>query len=376
MTAPLQQHGGNRDELAGHWPLPDAVLDFSVNTHPLGPPRAALAAARRALAGVGEYPDPAAEGLSRAIAAHHGLPAHCILAGNGATELIDLLPRALGVRKALVVCPTYGEYGAAVLRAGGGVQTVWRTQLARFPREEVADAVARGRCDLVVLCSPNNPTGDRLPDAAFDAVLGACEATGARLLLDEAFVEYDPDGSRVSQVARRPALMVLRGFTKFYALAGLRVGYLAAAPEVVRLLKAARPPWSVNRVADAAARACLGLEPMDGDGGPGYQARERSRIAHLRPRFAQGLADLGLEVLPSAANFLLCRLPTGESADRLYEALARDGYLTRHCRSFGLGDRYLRLRVHRAAANRALLKALARHLEAPRGRAAGATMPP
>lgn len=377
MSVPFQRHGGNRRQVAARWPVPEDLLDFSVNTHPLGPPRAALAAARRALSRASEYPDPEAADLAEAVALAHGLSSRSVLPGNGATELIDLLPRALGVRKALVVAPTYGEYGEAVRRAGGAVQVVWREEVDRFPAAAVEDAVTRGRCDLVVLCSPNNPTGDRIGDGAFHRVLSACEAVGARLLLDEAFVEYDGEGSRIGLVARRPALMVLRGFTKFYALAGLRVGYLAAAPEVVRLLKGARPPWSVSRVAEAAALACLGL--------PGYAERERRRMDRLRPAFAKSLAGLGLEVAPSAANFLLCRLPPGAGADRLYEGLARDGCLVRHCGSFGLGDRYLRLRVHRRSANAALLPVLAHHLAAgsvppaprrARAAAAGATMRP
>jgi threonine-phosphate decarboxylase len=222
VRAPLQRHGGDRRQVAAHWPVPDDLLDFSVNTHPLGPPRAALAAARRALALAGDYPDPDAHALAEAVGRAHHLSAHCILPGNGATELIDLIPRALGVRKALVVAPTYGEYGEAVLRAGGAVQAVWREDVERFPLDAVEEAVLRGRCDLVILCSPNNPTGDRLEEPAFRAILAACEAQGARLLLDESFVEYDGAGSRVGWVGECPSLMVLRGFTKFYALAGLR----------------------------------------------------------------------------------------------------------------------------------------------------------
>lgn len=363
MTLPHQRHGGNVDEVAARWGVPPGLADFSVNTHPFGPPREALAAARRAVAEADRYPDPDAACLTGAIAAAHGLPEGSIVAGNGATELIDLLPRALGVRRAVVVAPTYGEYATALARAGAVVHTVWRNDLAQFPAAEACEAVGRTRADLVVVASPNNPTGERLDDGAFVGLLAACEAAGARLLLDEAFVEYDPAGSRVATVMESPALLVTRGFTKFYALAGLRVGWLAAAPTVAERLRSARPPWSVNRVAEAAALACLGLE--------GYEARERDRIARLRGRFARSLGGLGLEVLPSDANFLLCRLPRGASADRLYEGLARDGYLVRHCASFGLGDACLRLRVHRPALTRPFLAALARRLKA-RAREAGA----
>jgi len=269
------------------------------------------------------------------------------------------------VRRAVVVAPTYGEYAAALVRAGAVLHTVWRGNLDRFPAAEACEAIGRMRADLVVVASPNNPTGERLDDGAFVGLLGACEAAGARLLLDEAFVEYDGAGSRVGRVTESPALIVLRGFTKFYALAGLRVGWLAAAPDVAANVRASRPPWSVNRVAEAAALACLELD--------GYEARERERVARLRVRFARALEGLRLEVLPSDANYLLCRLPRGASADRLYEGLARDGYLVRHCGSFGLGDACLRLRVHRPAVTRPFLAALGRRLARRlRAREAGA----
>jgi threonine-phosphate decarboxylase len=363
VTLPHQRHGGNVDAVAARWGMPPRLVDFSVNTHPFGPPREALAAARRAVAAAHRYPDPDSAPLARALAAAHGLPEGCVVAGNGATELIDLVPRALNVRRAVVVAPTYGEYAASLVRAGAQLHTVRRTDPARFPAAEACEAIGRTGADLVVVGSPNNPTGERLDDGAFVGLLGACEAAGARLLIDEAFVEYDPAGSRVDQVAESTAVIVLRGFTKFYALAGLRVGYLVATPEVAAAVRAARPPWSVNRVAEAAALACLGL--------PGYEARERDRVIRLRSRFARALAALGLEVLASDANFLLCRLPRGAGADRLYEGLARDGYLVRHCASFGLGDGYLRLRVHRPLFARPFLAALARRL-GPKAREAGA----
>jgi threonine-phosphate decarboxylase len=361
VTLPHQRHGGNVEEVAARWGVPPRLADFSVNTHPFGPPREALAAARRAVAEADRYPEPDAATLVRAIAAAHGLPEGAVLAGNGATELIDLVPRALGVRRAVVVTPTYGEYAASLVRAGAEVVTVPRTDLGQFPAAEVCEAVGRTRADLVVAGSPNNPTGERLDDGAFVGLLAACEAAGARLLLDEAFVEYDGAGSRVGMVTESTALIVLRGFTKFHALAGLRVGWLAVAPEVAERLRAARPPWSVNRVAEAAAVACLGLE--------GYEARERDRVARLRGRFSNALKRLGLDILPSDANFLLCRLPRGTSAGRLYQGLARDGYLVRHCASFGLGDGYIRVRVHRPGITRPFLAALARRLREREARA-------
>ncbi|MBI5136540.1 MAG: histidinol-phosphate aminotransferase family protein [Nitrospirae bacterium] len=344
---PFQKHGGNLTELARHVTLPPTVHDFSVNTHPFGPPQPALAAARAALAHSDRYPDPEPTALLAALAAHHALPADHFVAGNGATELIDLIPRALGAGTSLVVAPAFGEYADATARAGGRTVTVRRERLDAFPTGPVVDAIARHQPGLVWLCSPNNPTGERLADPALEAILGA--PGGHVVVLDESFVEYDPLGSRIGRVPAHPNLIVLRGFTKFFALAGLRVGYLAAAPALIGRLCALLPPWRVNRPAQAAAVACLGLD--------GYVPRERARVDALKRGFMRELTAMGLGPLPSQANYLLCRLPDGCDPDRLFVDLARSGFLVRHCRSFGLPG-HLRLRVHREAENRALLDIL------------------
>ena len=365
MNPEMQRHGGNHHQLEQMLPGGN-VHDFSVNTHPFGPPEAALSAAREALSRTAEYPEPESKKLGAALAMTHGLPSNALVCGNGATELIDLIPRALMVNSAVIAVPTYSEYGHAVRRAGGSVLEVGRRVLNRFPLAAVLAVIKEQKPELAVVCSPNNPTGERLPDDDFESLLTVCEISGTRLLLDEAFVEYDRHESRIGKVLDHPALMVLRGFTKFYALAGLRVGYLAAHPHVAEAIAAARPPWSVNRPAAAAAVACLGA-------GREYIHRERERVCELRAAFASGLARLGLTPLPSSANYLLCRLPDGDSADRLYEELALEGILIRHCASFGLSDNYIRLRVHRPEQNQKLLARLAAHLKRSGRKQAAAT---
>ncbi len=353
MKLPLQRHGGNLSALSARLDLPEVVHDFSVNTHPFGPPQAAMAAARTALDRADCYPETDASALLAALAAHHALPADCFLAGNGATELIDLIPRALGVRTGLVVAPAFGEYGDAMRRAWGRVVPVARPRLDRFPTEKVVAAIDRERPKLVWLCSPNNPTGERLGDHALGEVLDAAGAAGAVVVLDESFVEYDGLGSRIAMVTTVPHLLVLRGFTKFYGLAGLRVGYLAGHPKVIRRLAEAVPPWRINRPAEAAAMTCLGLD--------GYEAQQRNQVTALKKKLVAGLSKLGLAPLPSQANFVLCPLPEGVDGERLYADMAQAGFLIRNGRSFGL-NRHIRLRVHRQPLNEKLLAALAERI--------------
>ncbi|MDH4228223.1 MAG: threonine-phosphate decarboxylase CobD [Nitrospirota bacterium] len=350
-----QRHGGNlRDIIPLCTRREGEIRDFSVNTHPYGPHPAAAAAARAALEHMDRYPDASSVPLAEAVAAAHGLTLAHVVPGNGAAELIDLLPRALDMHRAVVVSPTFGEYADAVCRGGGRVIELVRPPEAPLPVAALLQCITRERPDAVFLCSPNNPTGERLPDAALHAVLGACAAAGTVLVLDEAFVEYDPLGSRINLVTELTNLVVLRSLTKFFGLAGLRVGYLAAAPALARRVNRVRPPWAVNGPAAAAAVACVG----DGE----YVQREQRRMAQERQVFAGKLEQTGLTPLPSDANFLLCRLPDGVSADTLYPALAEDGFLIRHCGSFGLGNAYIRLRVHRPEVNELLLERLRKHL--------------
>jgi threonine-phosphate decarboxylase len=350
-----QAHGGNLSQLRRQLELPELVHDFSVNTHPFGPPDEAMAAASSALSRSADYPDTDAAELLAALSDYHRLPADYLIAGNGATELIDVIPRALSAQTGLssgtglVVAPAFGEYGAAMERAGGRVMTVRRSSLNQFPTRAVVDALSAYRPNLVWLCSPNNPTGERLSDPDLHAVLAAAHKSGTVVVLDESFVEYDEHGTRIALVNEHANLLVLRGFTKFYALAGLRVGYLAGNPQMIARLSAALPPWRVNRPAAAAAIACLGLD--------GYENTERARLAALKKEMASELTTMGLAPLPSHASYLLCRLPEGCDPDTLFIGMAQAGFLIRHGGSFGL-DRFIRLRVHRPELNRALLDTL------------------
>jgi threonine-phosphate decarboxylase len=176
------------------------------------------------------------------------------------------------------------------------------------------------------------------------------------LLVDEAFVDFAPQLSVADQVVARPNLVVLRSLTKFYALAGLRIGWLAAAPEMAARFAAGREPWRLTTPAIAAGLACLHAEVL--------RTATLQAIPVLRGELAAGLTKLGCTVSPSVVNYLLCRLPaTAPSAPELAAALRPQGILVRTCTDFaGLDERYLRLAVRSAADNRRLLGELGKLL--------------
>jgi threonine-phosphate decarboxylase len=315
-----------------------------------------LAAAREALDDVCHYPESDAASLAGALAEHHGLPRECVLAGAGATEFIFLLPRMLRPRRVLLVQPAFGEYRPALLQAGAVVDTHQLDAADGFRLDRAALCVAlRPDTDLVWLACPLNPSGTGYPRELLLELMDALPSS-VRLVIDEAFIDFAPLLSLVDQVAVRSNLIILRSLTKFYAIAGLRIGWLVAAPDLVQVLAAGREPWRLSTPAIAAGLACLHADAL--------RVATLQAIPVLRNELAVGLTKLGCVAYPSVANYLLCRLPdTAPSATDLAAALRPRGILIRTCSDFaGLDDRFLRLAVRSSADNRRLLAELAKIL--------------
>lgn len=355
--ATQRPHGGRALALATELGCsPAAILDFSASLNPLGPPTEALAAARAALDDACHYPECDATTLAEALAAHHGLPHACVLAGAGATEFIFLVPRALRPRRVLLIEPAFGEYRPALLQAGATIDTFRLDPGDDFRLDPAALCAAlHPDTDLVWLANPLNPSGTGYPRPLLLQLAEALPAAVC-LVIDEAFVDFAPELSVADQAAIRSNLVVLRSLTKFYALAGLRIGWLAAPPEIAGRLTAAREPWRLSTPAIAAGMACLRADAL--------RSATLQAIPVLRNELAAGLTKLGCAVSPSVANYLLCRLPdSAPAAATIATALRAQRILVRTCADFaGLDDRHLRLAVRSAADNRRLLDELGKLL--------------
>lgn len=327
------------------------IVDFSASINPLGMPAGVRRAAVEAIAEAVHYPEADAASLLASLAAHHRLPAECLLTGNGSTELLYLLPRVLRPRRALVVTPAFSEYERSLQQAGAVIE---RFPLEpedgfRFDPRALLSRVGPG-IDLVLLANPGNPSGAGLLPEAVAEVAHAMRGR-AVLAVDEAFIDFCPHLSVLDQVPAHPNLYVFRSLTKFYAIPGLRAGYLAGPSAGISALAAACPPWSLSVPALAAARACLAEEE--------FRHRTLQLVPALRQEMAAALTRLGLTVFPSEANYLLCRLPEGGSAAALAPALRQRGLLVRDCSGFHpLDGRYLRVAVRSAEENARLLEEL------------------
>ena len=353
-------HGGNVYAAARELRQPvRALLDFSASINPLGPSPRALSAIAGGLPGLAHYPDPDCWALRRALAARWKLPPEQIVVGNGSTELIHLLPRALAIRRALVIGPTFSEYAKAVERAGGRVSLLLakRSDDFRPPLERARQRLRRGHTgrktiDAIFLCHPNSPTGQAGDVAEVLRLVRDAERAGVWVVLDETFIEYCEKRSLLPGFSGSSRLIVLRSFTKFYALPGLRVGYLVAPTRVARLVRACQPPWSVNTLAQVAAVEAFNDQR--------HAKRSLLYMEQERDRFSNRLSAMpGLTLFPSRGNFLLVELPRARRASQIAAALRRQDMLIRDCSSVpGLNSRTVRIAVRTRRENDRLADAL------------------
>ena len=307
---------------------PAAIVDFSSNQSPLGAAPGVAAAVAGAV--VDAYPDPHAAELGERLAERHGVEPGQVVCGNGSTELIRLVAQLSLVPgdTALALTPVFGECEVATALAGARLEKVMLAHAGPglgFSCDEQAleDALERLAPRLCWLCSPSNPTGAALPAALVATVVTA--HPGTLFVLDEAYCDLlaEPQWERDSLAAGN--LVVLHSMTKYWGLAGLRLGHAVAAPGTAAALRAAAPPWSVNACAQAAGVAALA--------DLAHHRRSVELLTGERDRLAAGLRSLGWTTEPTTAGFFL--VYAGDAAALRRDLLAR-GCLVRDCASFGL----------------------------------------
>ena len=344
---PEYVHGGDVTTYAEVYGAPP--LDLSANISPFGIPETVRQAMHAAVEDCTAYPDPFCRAARRAIADAEGVDADRLYCGNGAADVLDRLAAVLRPKTALLTAPTFAEYartlGKADIRRHFLRESEGFALTERFP-DEITPAV-----DAVYLCNPNNPTGRTVSPELMHRVVEKCAAAGAWLVVDECFCDFLTDPARhtlAPLLGQYPRLVLLRAYTKMYAVPGVRFGWcMSANRELIEALYRAGQPWNVSAVAQACAAAAAG---------EGAYARETARsIAREREALAAGLAARGLTVYAGEANFLLFR--AADSA--LHEKLASRGILIRNCANYeGLGAGYYRTAVKTARETAALLAAL------------------
>src|SRR5499426_1304508 len=349
-----REHGGDVYAWAQRARIaPEEISDFSASINPLGPPASARKAFQKSYKEVMRYPEPYGEELKEALAKHHGMKPAEILVGNGSTQLIYLLCSALRPRKALVVAPAFSEYANALKLAGAKVRFLSLATDGSFEFSTEKFMAAWGKDDgIAFLTTPNSVTGQLIPRAEVEKIARIALLERRFLVIDEAFIDFVEAESVKQLIRHNPYLIILRSLTKYYALPGLRLGYLLAHSRRVAQFAAYLEPWSVNGPAQKVALACLANRS--------FRLKTERWLRREKNYLTQALIGLkSFYPYPSSANFLLVRIANNASATELRSFLLNQKILIRAWNSFaGVGADHFRIAVRRRKDNQRLLEAL------------------
>ncbi|MFL6332905.1 MAG: histidinol-phosphate transaminase [Pyrinomonadaceae bacterium] len=352
MANPLDKIKPRVRELKAYTLKPDrGTVKLNQNENPWGIPEAVRRETLRRMEGRAwsRYPDFVPAGLHERLARFAGWRADGVVAGNGSNELIQatLMVTVGEGKRVLISEPTFALYRQVATVLGGEVLSVPLNDGLGFDVSALREALERERPDVTILCSPNNPTGCRIEEDSLEELL---TITSGIVVIDEAYFEFS--GRTVAPLlARHPNLAVFRTFSKAMALAGLRVGYLLAAPELAREVSKAVLPYNLNFFSQTAAEVAVEL----------YDAELRptvERIVAERERLYAGLKTVGgLAPVRSCANFMVVRSSIGPR--RVYdELLERFGVLIRDMSGYPKLKDYFRVSVGTPAENDRLLEGL------------------
>lgn len=351
----LYGHGGDLLTASRMYGLPpEQFVDFSSNMNPWGPPLSVKEQIVAYWPQIVHYPDPAARGLKQKLSSHYHIPASCICVGNGAAELIDLVVRAFCPEKTALLRPSFSEYELAILKSGGTTVDIWLQEEHSFRLQQEDLRRALCEADALFIGQPNNPTGQLVPASWLIELADQ----GKLVIVDEAFIDFsaeERERSLIQKAAEHPHLIVLRSMTKFYAVPGIRLGFMVATQERILEVERLQVPWSVNSLAQRIGEAVLEDRK--------FAEQTRQWLEEERPWFSEKLSALGLKVMPSDANYLLLKLPAGWTAQDMQRGLGRRGILIRDASRFpGLNESYCRVAIKKREDNLKLVEVLERML--------------
>jgi threonine-phosphate decarboxylase len=334
-------HGGN------HYDYDRDLIDFSANINPLGPPEGFFTSLVGDLEGARLYPDVHYRRERTLVAERYGLDGASIVFGNGAIQLIHELFEFLGPRRWWLPAPAFVEYERAALRHGRAhaFYSLEESQGYQYALESLFERVEEG--DVLLLCHPNNPTGALVPMAPLETYL--TEHPGVTVVIDESFGDFlEASNQFLSWVTRFDNLVVVRSLTKYYALAGLRVGFLATGDrDLLEAFGEHQAPWSLSY---PAARA---LELL---GDRSFDRMTRIWLEKERTRLERELRTLGFTVYPGYANYLTFHDPKQRD---LKAQLVEKGFLIRDLSAYrGMRKGHYRIACLDEKTNGKLLTAL------------------
>lgn len=359
-------HGGNIYKIFREKNI-DKILDYSSNINPYGLPENLKKEIFEKLFVLERYPDPDYIELREKIAEKNNLNIENIIVGNGATEIIFLFMKILSPKKVLIVSPTFGEYERAIKASTLANDNL---EINYFELKETENFVLNvknleteleNNYDLLILCNPNNPTGQFLKLKKLEEILKICEQKNTKLFVDEAFVEFVEDWeneSIINSKENKENLFVIRAFTKFFAIPGLRLGYgICFNKNLLKKMLEKKEPWSVNNIADLAGQTVLDDE--------NYIQKTKEWIKDQKKYMYENLNKIeGLRAYKTEVNFILLKiednlLEKGLDVKNLRKKMLEKGILIRDASNFIYLDKhYFRLAIKDKLNNEKVIESL------------------
>lgn len=343
---PRKLHGGDIYRHPG-------VIDFSVNTNPLGTPESVKRAVQESVAKIEHYPDVRCEALRKAISRFEQVNMEEILCGNGAAELFFAAVQAVWPQKALVIAPSFSEYEEALRSVGAEVEYYYLCEEDNFQiREDYVDKLSE-EIDMIFLCNPNNPTGQTIDRDMLIKILDRCKKQNIVVILDECFLEFLDEPNRYEMSDLRgeyPNLLIIKAFTKIFSMPGLRLGYaISSNQDILEEMSWKLQQWNVSVPAQMAGVAAL-EKPKE------YIRQTREYVSGQREYMRNIMKMMGYVVFASKANYLFFKGRPGLEKEAL-EA----GFLIRDCQNYeGLSEGFYRIAVRTKEENERLITWLGR----------------
>ena len=328
------------------------VLDYSANLNPLGMPDSVKRVLAQSVDSFDVYPDPYCRDLTQAIAQFEDISASKVLPTAGATDAITRACLVVKPQSALVCAPCYSGYEQALEQVGAKIV---RHNLREDEHFQVTNRILEDidtGIDLIFLANPNNPTGALLDRDVLINVLDAALRSNAMVVLDECFIDLTPHTGSNDLLATYSKLIIVKAFTKTFALAGLRAGYaLCSNPSFIAQMNDLGQTWAVSTPAQLAGIAALQEA--------GYIELAKNLIAAERERLVGALQNYGMQVVPGCANYIMFKCDKETVPVALHDAFLAQGILIRSCENFcGLDDSWFRIAVRAPEENTRFLVAL------------------
>ncbi len=332
----MPNHGANPHQLYKSLGInpPERIIDFSENVNPFGPPDSIKKDWHKFQPFMTRYPDPLGEPFRTVVAKFHNISPDSIFVANGAAEIFSLLAQKYRGKQAIIVHPTFSEYETTLKARDVEIVNLHMTDIVtgEYPIDEIK--MHMHQADVLYLCTPNNPTGTLPKREVLVDLIEYAKKANCDIVLDEAFIDFISESSSLISDKNFCHLIIVRSMTKMYAMPGLRLGYMATTPSIVKEIQQLAPHWNVNRIAAEIGSLVLKEEE--------YRQKTIIHSQNMLVAMSVFLKSKGCEVTQSQANFLLFKLQQPDS--EFFQYFLRRGLVLRHTENFqGLDGQWYRI---------------------------------